>query len=434
MGEIELALFYLFLGAFLLWGASVTAPDTISSLRFSTLGTWRLPAQLTFLTGGILSLAAGIFRVVAPSLFRTGRPGRISRWSPAKTSLLRGISAVGIVFLVLVWAGMGRQIDVIGMMTQSLRLATPIALGALAGLLCERSGVINIAIEGMMLTAACIGFTLALYTQNIWVGLLAAVLVGSLTAALHAILSIRFVVDQIISGTVINILAVGITGFIRQAFLLNNPLGAPSVFPTWQVPVLSEIPVIGQIFFRHQPMVYTMLVLVPALHILIFYTRWGLRTRAVGEHPHAADTLGINVFKIRYTNVIASGLIAGFAGAWFSLETVGNFNDVMTGGKGFIALAAMIFGKWNPLGAFGGALLFGFADALQIKLQISGVRVPYQFLGMVPYLITMIVLAGLIGRAIPPAADGIPFVKDRAGAPDQPPRPPSLAQPLLRRR
>jgi simple sugar transport system permease protein len=300
------------------------------------------------------------------------------------------------------------------MLAQSLRLATPIALGALAGILCERSGVVNIAIEGMMLITACIGFMIALYTQNIWVGLLAAMLMGGLTATLHAVLSIQFTVDQIISGTVINILAVGITGFIRRAFLLHNSLVAPSVFPAWQIPILSDLPVMGQIFFRNQPLVYALLILVPTIHILIFYTRWGLRTRAVGEHPHAADTLGISVFKIRYINVITSGLIAGLGGAWFSLETVGNFDDMMTGGKGFIALAAMIFGKWNPFGAFGGALLFGFADALQIKLQISGVHVPYQFLSMVPYLVTMIALAGLIGRATPPAADGVPFIKDKA--------------------
>ena len=231
-------------------------------------------------------------------------------------------------------------------------------------------------------------------------------------AAVHAILAIHGSVDQIISSTVLNIFAVGITGFLRRAVLLQNPRGAPAVLPTWPVPFVSDIPVLGQIFFRHQPLVYTTWLLVGIVHVLLFYTTWGLRTRAVGEYPRAADTLGVHVYTIRYGNVIASGILAGLAGAWFSLETVGAFDDMMTGGKGFIALAAMIFGKWKPCGAFGGALLFGFVDALQIKLQIAGVHVPYQFLSMAPYVITMIVLAGLIGRAVPPAALGLPYERD----------------------
>ena len=188
---------------------------------------------------------------------------------------------------------------------------------------------------------------------------------------------------------------------------------APAVLPLWPLPLASDLPVLGPLFFRHQPLVYAMVLLVIAVHVLLVYTRWGLRTRAVGEHPRAADTLGIDVCAMRYRNVIMGGMIAGLGGAWFSLETVGTFNDLMTNGTGFIALAAMIFGKWNPVGALGGALLFGFADALQIKLQIVGVNLPYQFLGMTPYLVTMIVLAGVIGRATPPAAIGIPYDKRR---------------------
>jgi ABC-type uncharacterized transport system permease subunit len=402
-----LGLFYLLFGGLLLWGASTTAPDTISSLRFSTLGTLKLPTQFTFLICGIISVILGILYTPLPfSPWLEKKLGKVFRLLPWR------IAPPLMVFIVLSWASAGQKLDVIGMLAQSLRLATPIGLGALAGILCERSGVINVAIEGMMLTAACTGFVAALYTQNIWLGLVVAILSGSLTAALHAVLSIRFLVNQIISGMVINILAVGITGFIRKAFIVDSPLRTPSVFPTWQIPVLSDLPLIGPVLFRNQPMVYALLVLVPILHVLIFHTRWGLRTRAVGEYPQAADTLGVSVFKIRYINVIAGGMVAGLGGAWFSLETVGNFDDMMTEGKGFIALAAMIFGKWNPGGAFGGALLFGFADALQIKLQISGVQLPYQFLSMIPYLITMIVLAGLIGRATPPAAEGVPFVKN----------------------
>jgi simple sugar transport system permease protein len=307
---------------------------------------------------------------------------------------------------------MGRQIEVLGLLAQSLRLATPIALGALAGLLCERCGVVNIGIEGMMLTAACLGFTAALYLHHAWVGVLAAILVAGILAALHAVLAIHGRVNQIISSTVLNIFAVGITGFIRRAVLLQNPRGAPAVLPTWQIPLAADLPVLGPIFFRHQPIVYATWFLVLAVHIGLFYTPWGLRTRAVGEHPRAADTLGVNVLTMRYVNVVASGMLAGLGGAWFSLETVGTFDDMMTGGKGFIALAAMIFGQWKPFGAFGGALLFGFVDALQIKLQIAGVKVPYQFLSMLPYIVTMIVLAGLIGRTAPPAAIGVPYERN----------------------
>ena len=392
-------LFYMLLGMLVIWIALPIASDAVSSLRFSTLGILKLPTQLTFLACGGISLITGAF------LFARAGDSRAY-------SISLGINAIVIVLLILVWASMGRRISVVGMMADSLRLATPIALGAMAGIMCERAGVINIAIEGMMLTAACIGFTAALYSQNIWIGVLAALMAGAAMAALHAVLSIQFMVDQIISGTVVNILAVGVTGFIRRAFLLNNPFGAPSVLPLWKIPILSDIPIVGRIFFQNQPIVYMMMIILVAVHIMLFYTRWGLRTRAVGEHPRAADTLGINVYKTRYINVIVSGLIAGLGGAWFSLETVGSFDDLMTGGKGFIALAAMIFGKWNPFGAAGGALLFGFSDALQIKLQITDVNVPYQFLGMLPYIVTMIVLGGLIGRAIPPAADGVPYTKE----------------------
>ncbi len=309
---------------------------------------------------------------------------------------------------VLVWASMQRQIEVLGIVTQSLRLATPIALGALAGILCERSGVINIALEGMMLAAACLGFTAALYSDSIWLGVLAAMLTGMLMATLHAVLTMHGRVDHIISGTVLNILAIGFTGFLRRSLLLQHPHSAPTVLPFWPIPGLAEVPVLGAVFFRHQPLVYGMGVLVVAVHVLLYCTPWGLRTRAIGEHPQAAHTLGVNVVRLRYYNVIGSGILAGLGGAWFSLETVGTFDDLMTGGKGFIALAAMIFGRWRPFQALGSAVLFGFADALQIKLQISGVDVPYQLLNMLPYVVTMVVLAGVIGRAVPPAAAGRP--------------------------
>jgi len=299
------------------------------------------------------------------------------------------------------------------MLARTVRLATPIALGALAGILCERSGVINIAIEGVMLTAACVGYIVALLVGNSWIGLGGSILAGGLTVMLLAALAIRFKTDQIIAGTVINILAVGVTGVLRNDVILKLQASGHigSSLPQIPIPFLSEIPILGPIFFNNQPIAYSMLILVPLLSLLLFRTAWGLRTRSVGEHPRAADTMGINVNRLRYLNVFLSGLVAGLAGAWFSLEATFSFDDKMTNGKGFIALAAMIFGKWTPFGALGGALTFSSADALQIKIQGYNFDLPSQFLQMMPYIITIVVLAGVIGRARPPAAVGKPYEK-----------------------
>ena len=358
-----------------------------------------LPTQLSLIVIGILLGINGIYSLVRP---------------PAERGMhiLLGFSFALIVLGAIIAAAAGRSIDVVGLIKDSMRLATPIALGMLAGVMCERCAVINIGIEGMMLTAAAVGYLASLTTQNMWLGLLAAVLSGGLMATLHAILSIRFMVDQIISGVVVNILAVGISGYLRSAFMLKNPFGGPGVFPyVFRNTPLWDLPILGPILFQYQPMVYAAMVLVPLIWFVLFRTAWGLRSRAVGEHPRAADTLGINVFKIRYVNVILAGCVAGLGGAWFSLETVGHFDDLMTNGRGFIALAAMIFGNWNPVGGAMGALLFGFADALNFKFQILEVPVPYQFIGMLPFILTMIAVAGVIGKTVPPAADGQPYQK-----------------------
>ncbi|MSP12853.1 MAG: ABC transporter permease [Chloroflexi bacterium] len=332
-----------------------------------------------------------------------------TQWRELRPSYLLWLATALGSLAILVAAAQGNQIDLVGMLAQSIRLATPIALGALAGIYCERSGVINIAIEGMMLTAACFGILGNLIWGNIWAGLGLAVVSAMVIALLHAVLSIKFKTNQIVSGTVLNILAVGITGFVRRTWLLQT--GGREVFPILPIPVLSRIPVIGEMFFNNGPMVYAMFILMIVTQVVLFHTVWGLRTRAVGEHPRAADTVGINVYWVRYANVIVSGLIAGLGGAWFSLETTGGFDDNMTNGKGFIALAAMIFGKWTPFGAMSGAMLFGFADAVQFKFQILNVPVPYQFLSIIPYVVTIIVLTGVMGRAIPPAAVGKPYEK-----------------------
>ena len=304
----------------------------------------------------------------------------------------------------------------LGILTFAVAAATPIAFGAMSGIMCERSGVINIAIEGMMLTGAMIAVIFSSITGSLWLGLGAAVIASGILGVFLAILAIRFRVDQIIAGTAINIFALGITSFISQRFLQPNPeLNSGGVFQKIAIPGLSQIPILGPIFFNQTPIVYLLFLTIIAIHFMLFYTRWGLRTRAVGEHPRAADTLGVNVFKIRYINVIIGGMIAGIGGAYFTIGSVGRFDESVTAGKGFIGLAAMIFGRWTPFGAYGASLIFGFSDALQAKLQVLGktqVPIPTEWLLILPYVVTMIVLAGVVGKTVAPAADGKPYTKD----------------------
>jgi simple sugar transport system permease protein len=329
------------------------------------------------------------------------------------TGLVMGVAAFCFVAAFLIWATRGKSFNLVGMLGSSLVRATPIALAALCGVISERCAVINIAIEGIMLMAAQSAVMVATITRSLYLGLLAAILTGGILAGIHAVLAIKFKVDQIVSGVAINIFATGATSFISARFLEKNidKLNNSGTFSIIPIPLLSKIPLLGPILFENTLIIYLMLILVVALHALLFYTPWGLRTRSVGEHPRAADTLGINVYLVRYVNVILGGMIAGIGGAYFSIGSVGRFDEIMTAGKGFIGLAAMIFGKWTPFGAFASSLIFGFADSLQIKLQILRVPIPSEFLLMAPYVGTMIVLAGVVGRAIPPAADGQPYEK-----------------------
>jgi simple sugar transport system permease protein len=302
-----------------------------------------------------------------------------------------------------------RPIDVSVFLSQTLVTATPLTLAALGGVICERSGVVNIALEGIMLTGAFVGFAVAFASHSLWLGLIAAILAGMIIAAIHALLAISFVVDQIVSGTVINILSVGVTGVFYRTFLETSQAAGPGTFPVWRIPLLSQIPIAGPVLFTNQLVTYAMLVLIAVVYALIFHTTWGLRTRACGEHPQAAETAGINVYFVRYVNVIASGALAGLGGAYFSLQQLGEFIPGMTGGRGFIALAAMIFGRWNPIGAFLASLLFTASDQVAARSIAFGVHVPSQFLGMLPYLLTIVVVAGAVGRAVAPAADGKPY-------------------------
>lgn len=326
---------------------------------------------------------------------------------------LFGIVAFAVVASFLIWAAQGKSLSLIGMISSSLVRATPIALAALCGVISERAGVTNIAIEGIMLIAALTSVVSATVSHSLYVGLVVGILTGGLVAAFHAFLSIRFKVDQIVSGVAINIFATGATSFISSKYLQSQGelLNNSGTFPIISIPLLSRIPILGPIFFENNLIIYLMILIVIVLQIVLYYTPWGLRTRAVGEHPKAADTLGINVFFVRYVDVIVGGFIAGLGGAYFTLGSVGRFDEVMTAGKGFIGLAAMIFGNWNPIGAFLASLVFGFADSLQIKMQILSVPIPSSILAMAPYLVTMFVLTGVVGRAIPPAADGAPYEK-----------------------
>ena len=293
----------------------------------------------------------------------------------------------------------------------TLAAAVLLLLPALGGVISERSGVVNIAMEGMMLTGAFFAVYADLHFQNPWIATLVAMVAGGLMALVHAVVSIRFRADQIVSGIAINIFAAGLT-----VFLINRLYGLQDVghidqsaaLPTIVVPGLSGIPFIGQVFFNQNVIVYVAIVLLVLTHVVLFRTRLGLRIRSVGEHPQAADTAGINVFALRYGAVITSGLLSGLAGAFLAIGVSNTFVPNMTDGRGYIALAAMIFGKWTPLGAFIACIIFGLGEAIYSNNSIIQAS-PY-LLSMLPYILTLVVFAGLIGRSIPPAADGLPYV------------------------
>jgi len=338
---------------------------------------------------------------------------QLARGFEKRTNLVFAIIGLLFISAFLVWAARGRSLNVTGMLQSSLLRSVPITFGALAGVLCERAGVVNIAIEGMLLSAAFASSLVASVTDNLWLGLLAGALIGGLVAWLLAVLSIRYLVDQIVGGTVINILALGMTSYLAQQYLeQNEALNDPGRFQNVQIPLLSKVPVVGPVLFDNNLFVYLMYAIIAITFIGLFYTRWGLRVRAVGEHPRAADTVGIRVLFTRYRNVILGGVVAGIGGAYFTLGAVGGFREGMTGGRGFIGLAAMIVGRWNPIGAFAAALFFGFADSLQVKLNILGVGIPPEFLRMAPYIATILVVAGAAHRVRPPAADGKPYIKE----------------------
>jgi ABC-type uncharacterized transport system permease subunit len=318
------------------------------------------------------------------------------------------------VISLLCWAYAGSAIplNVVNLLQSTMNLSIPLVLGALAGCMCERSGVINIAIEGQLLLGAFAAAVVASAFGALWLGLLTGSLAGGLLGALLAVFSIRFLADQIILGVVLNVLAAGLTGYLNDRILVSHPdLNSGLTFSAVKIPVLGDIPIIGPIFFDSTVFLYIMYAMIILVQVGLFSTRWGLRVRAVGEHPTAADTVGIRVLATRYRNVILGGLIAGIGGAYLTIGSVGTFTKDMSSGLGYIALAAMIFGRWTPLGATAAALLFGFASSLQATLSTINVPIPSYFLLMAPYVATIIAVAGLVGRVRAPAADGKPYVK-----------------------
>jgi simple sugar transport system permease protein len=354
-------------------------------------------------TGWVLTIVLALITVFAFAQSRSYRKTPI--WL---------IAVFGVLFFVgfLTWAGADNSILVPGLLVGSLALSTPLIFGALGGVISERVGVVNVAIEGQLLGGAFVSAVVASITGSLWVGLVSALVAGAVVSMVLAVFSIRYLVDQVIVGVVLNVLVTGLTSFFYSEVLTNSPdLNKGLRFTTLDIPGLSAIPLIGPLLFQQNIVVYLMYVAVAAVFFGLFKTRWGLRLRAVGEHPQAADTVGIKVNVTRFWNVSLAGAIAGLGGAFFTLGDLGPFQKEMTSGAGYIALAAVIFGRWDPLRATLAALLFGFASNLQNVLSVVGSPVPSEFMLMLPYVVTILAVAGLVGQSRGPAASGKPYIK-----------------------
>jgi ABC-type uncharacterized transport system permease subunit len=399
---VGLALISLVFFGLLTPGADTTRFMLSSTGDFVEIAPFAVPSRATALVLSLLALA-----LAAWITWRTTRRATVPTWAQLTVGGL-----VLLAFLVWVMAGNANAMPLTVLLTGALTLAVPLIFGALSGLLCERSGIINIAIEGQLLAGAFLAVVVASLTDNPYAGLVAAPLAGALVGAVLVLFAVRYWIDQIIVGVVLNVLVIGVTNYLFSTVLTQNPesLNSPPRLPTLPIPVLSQIPVIGPVLFEHSIVVYLMYVAVAVLQVMVFRSRWGLRMRAVGEHPKAADTVGIKVNRTRVLNTVLGGAVAGLGGA--ALVSAGlAFTKELTSGRGYIALAAMILGRWSPKGALAASLLFGFADSLRQVLNNLGSPVPSQFLSMLPYLATIFAVAGLVGRVRPPAAEGIPYVK-----------------------
>ena len=361
-----------------------------------------LPAALTCYVCGAISIAIAVVRAFVP----------------LGTALRR--AAVGVVSFLLVvsllcWAdaGQGTAFNIVNLLQGTLAGSIPIMLGALTGVVCSRSGVINIAIEGQLLLGAFTAAIVASGTGSLWLGLVSGALAGSLVGALLAGFAIGYLVNQVVLGVVINTLILGLTGYLYDDLMIpyQDTLNSPATFSAIKLPLLGDIPILGPVFFDSTVFLYLTYVALAGVQVGLFSTRWGLRTRAIGEHPVAADTVGIQVTAMRYRNVIAAGLIAGIGGAYFTIGSVGSFGKGMSSGEGYIALAAMLFGRYNPFGAIAAALLFGFTTQLQSIMSTLNTPIQSNLLLMAPYIVTIIVLAGLVGKVRGPRAEGVPYIK-----------------------
>lgn len=296
----------------------------------------------------------------------------------------------------------------------ALRVATPILIAAMGGLVAERAGIVTFGMEGMMLMGCFVGVAAAYATKSIWVGFAAAMLSGVLVSMVFGVMIIPLRANQIVSAVALNLMVVGLTSYLNTTMfgLAADPVRVAKLQP-FAIPLLSQIPVIGPVFFRQIPLVYLAYLLVPFIWWVLFKTTWGLKIRSVGEHPHAADTVGISVYKVRFATLVVTGMLSGLAGAFLSLGQMGQFMEGMTGGRGYIAYTAIVFGKWTPVGTLLGSLLFGTADAFQLRLQALGIKViPYQFLVALPYFATLIIVIFFVGKAAWPAASGLAFSRE----------------------
>ncbi|MBV7364158.1 ABC transporter permease [Actinomycetaceae bacterium TAE3-ERU4] len=378
-----------------------------SVMSFQGATSWFAIPDLTLpaaATSWGLGIAAALFTAYAWKITLDRKP--VAGW-------ILGLVALFFVLSFLVWTVAGKTesvMPVVSLLVGGLTLAVPLIFGSLSGVICERSGVINIAIEGQLLFGAFMGCAVASIAGNAYVGLLGSLFAGALVGVLLALFTIKFRTDHIIVGVVLNMLVLGLTSFLFSTVLKQHPeWNAPMPLGKIPLPLLKDIPVIGPVFFNQSILVYLAYLAVIGLQFAIFNTRWGLRTRACGEHPKAADTVGIKVNKLRWMNVIAASALAGLGGAFFTLGQSLAFAKDMTAGNGFIALAAMILGRWNPRGALGAALLFGFATNLASVMQSVGSPLPAEFMLMLPYAVTVLAVAGFVGAVRAPAAEGKPY-------------------------
>jgi ABC-type uncharacterized transport system permease subunit len=397
---LALALF-----SFVLWAM---APSDATAIKVATdsdiikLPNFNVsPGLVSAISAIVMLLVAGYVAWLAVKKNR-----KAPRWA---------IVVYGLFFVtqVLVLLFSGKTMTISDLLRGSLVLAVPLIFGSMAGVLSERVGIVNIAIEGQLLAGAFTSALIATITQNLWLGLVGALIAGALVSWVLAVFSIKYVVDQIIVGVVLNVLVIGLTSFFFSTVMQANQqlFNSPPRFDSIAIPLLSQIPVLGPMLFTQTAIVYLMYVALAAVYFFLFKTRWGLRVRAVGEYPLAADTVGIKVYRTRYISVIIGGALAGLGGSAFTLGSVGAFGDKMTNGAGYIALAALIFGRWNPILAALAGLLFGFAQNLQYVLTAVGSQAPSELLLMLPYALTVIAVAGLVGKVTGPAAAGKPYIK-----------------------